>query len=385
MKKILLLLALALSLNAAAQDDIEVINIENRAVRAFLADSTYWHNNDYKVSVAAKYKDVKYNPELEKPNGKKVTWQPTTQAMNIEEIRITVSENSDYSNAVTHNPSKLNVSTYTIRNMEPNKTYYYKVEEFCKDGRKTEVAKGVFRTEGRLRMIEVRGSHNVRDIGGWPSMIGEGSTIKYGYLFRSGNLDKITAEGRHDFATNLNVGGELDLRAGSKLTSSKLGEDKGLLVQGHWSGSAGMMNNNKVYPKDLSFIVKHLKEGKGVDWHCAIGCDRCGALSFLLEGLLGMNEQDLARDYELSNFAGHDRPRNVLSSMIRNVRKYGTGDDKLSDCFYKYWLSIGANKEEMDYFINFMLDQGTTEVEEDDGTKLTFDDGFGESPNTMAY
>ncbi len=129
MKKFIVALALLLGLQAWTQDNIEVVNIENPELQAFLADSTYWHNNDYKVSVAAKYKDVKYNPELEKPNGKKVTWQPTTQAMNIEEIRITVSENSDYSNAVTHNPSKLNVSTYTIRNMEPNKTYYYKVEE----------------------------------------------------------------------------------------------------------------------------------------------------------------------------------------------------------------------------------------------------------------
>ena len=98
-----------------------------------------------------------------------------------------------------------------------------------------------------------------------------------------------------------------------------------------------------------------MREGKNVNWHCAIGCDRCGTLSFLIEGLLGVNEIDLGRDYELSSFKNHKRPRGHVSGWIKYIKTFGGEGDNLAQCFYNYWLSIGASREDMNYLITEML------------------------------
>ncbi|MCQ2290369.1 MAG: hypothetical protein MJZ63_03720, partial [Muribaculaceae bacterium] len=96
MRKINFLLAFFIlaSTPLFAQGDIEVVNIENPAVQAYMADSTYYNNSDFRVSVISKYYNKElYGPDLDRPQGKKVTWTPTTAAENISEVRITVSEN----------------------------------------------------------------------------------------------------------------------------------------------------------------------------------------------------------------------------------------------------------------------------------------------------
>lgn len=343
------------------QADIEVVNIENRAVREYMADAerTYTENNDYRVSVVTKYNnsDV-YGQKLYWPNGKTVNWVPSVSPDEIQEILITVAENKEYKNAYTFNPDKNDVSSYMIRNLLPKRTYYYKVEEIQKNGTVTQMASGVFRTEGQVRMIQVRNSSNIRDLGGWPTQYGV--PVKYGRLFRSGSLDRITKEGRHDFVDNLGVVAELDLRYEVKRTTSCLGADKDYLRIPHelyTAGMTGLKEKNEVYVTDLKWIIARLHEGKNVDWHCAIGCDRCGMLSFLIEGLLGLNELDLCRDYELSTFSlgrKNKRVRSPLKSMIAHIRTFGPEDD-LARCFFNYWLSIGMQKVELDYFLSVML------------------------------
>ncbi len=354
MKKLTSVLLFLLSIQLWAQSNIEVINIENPAVQAYMADSTYFYNSDYRTSIARKYYNTSlYGERLDWPQGKNVTWTPTVSADNIQEIRITVSERENFRDSVTHNPSSNDETSFVIRNTIPGRTYYYKVEEIQTNGTKTQVAKGAFRTTGQVRMIQVRGVRNVRDLGGWPTQYGV--PVKYGILYRSANLDVMNTFGRHDFADNLKVGAELDLRSESRLKQSRLGPDKDLLVLPHDAGLKGLTNNKHKHATDLRWIISRLREGKNVNWHCAIGCDRCGTVSFLIEGLLGLSEVDLCRDFELSTFSNRPRPRAHVKSMITNIKTYGPADD-LAKCFYNYWLSTGMNKDELDYFLHVLLD-----------------------------
>lgn len=348
-----------------AQSDIEVINIENKAVQDYMSDAekTYTENPDYRVSVITKYNDTnKYGKKLYWPNGKTVYWTPSAPPAEIQEIRITVSENDDYTNAWTFNPDKktaatfLNSGTYTIRNLLPNCTYYYKVEELMKDGGVNETTSGVFRTVGQVRMIQVRNSSNIRDLGGWNTQYGV--AVKYGKLFRSASLETMTSDGRHDFVDNLGVLAELDLRHETKRNTSCLGADKDYLRMEHVAYLKGIKNNFSTYAKDLRWIIERMREGKNVDWHCAIGCDRCGTLSFLIEGLLGLDEVDLCRDYELSTLSlgrNNRRVRSPLKSMIAHIKTFGGPDDYLATCFYNYWRRIGMKKSEIDFFLYEML------------------------------
>lgn len=341
------------------QADIEVVNIENQAVQDYMADAerTYTENpDDFRVSVITKYNDSsKYGTKLYWPAGKEVTWTPSAQPEDISEIRVTVSEDKDFRKCVTHNPDDNKVDTYVIRNLLPNRTYYYKVEEILKTGEIEEKAKGVFRTVGQVRMIQVRNCSNVRDLGGWPTQYGK--PVKYGRLFRSASLERITSRGRHDYVENMNVVAELDLRYESKRETNCLGNDEDYLRLGHSGYLDGMTKKNWVYPVDLQWINSKLRQNKNVDWHCAIGCDRCGTLSFLIEGLLGLSELDLCRDYELSTLSlgkKNKRVRSPLKGMINHVKKFGPEDD-LARCFYNYWLSLGTPREELDYFLSVML------------------------------
>ena len=374
MRKSFFLIVLIIAFQAVAQrtsvttnnDTIETINIENPAVQDYMKDAkkTYSKDSNYQVSVITKYNFPTKYPQFTKdgsklywPQGKKVEWTPSTIPANIKEILITVSENSNYSKPYTFYPNNKKTNSYVIRNLLPNRTYYYKVEEILNDKTVNQTASGVFKTKGQVRMIQVRGCSNVRDLGGWETQYGP--RVKYGKMFRSGNLDHITSTGIHDFCDNLNVKAELDLRkeASGRRTKSPMGEDKKYICIPHGGYLGAIKKRTSDYLQDLKWINDRLKENVSVDWHCAIGCDRCGTLTFLIEGLLGLSELDLCRDYELSTFIfskGNKRARHSIESMISYIKSFGDPND-LKTCFYKYWLSIGANKKDLDYLIHQML------------------------------
>ena len=366
MRKFASLIVLLIALPIFAQRDIETVNIENAAVRAYMADAqrTYTSTSDYNVSVITKYNDSKYGTKLYWPNGKEVSWTPSTSPDNIKEVRITVRDAYDPDHVYTFNPSEKSASSYIIRNLLPNTHYKYTVEEFYYSGKpsRSRRAHGEFKTTGQVRMIQVGGCANVRDLGGWPSQYGP--RLKYGKLFRSANLDHINSKGIHDFVENLNVRAELDLRSEAVgRSTSPLGSDKNYLCVAHGGYLSAITKRSSVYPQDLRWINARLREGKSVDWHCAIGCDRCGTLSFLIEGLLGLSELDLCRDYELSTFLfskKNKRARKSIESMITHIKGYGNSNENLATCFYKYWLSIGAKKEELNYLLHQMLGDNIT-------------------------
>lgn len=363
MKKVLslTLVLLLLAVRFYGQDDIEIVNIENQAVQDYMADAkqTYEENPDFRVSVIAKYnKSDIYGDHLYWPAGKYVEWEPPTVADSIREVLITVSEKEDYSHAYTFHPDDKDDCSFTIRILLPNRIYHYKVEVFLIDGTSTEMLSGKFKTVGQVRMIQVRNSRNVRDIGGWPTQYGV--PVKYGRLYRSASLERMNREGRHDFVDNLKVEAELDLRLHREVTrnTSCLGEDKDYIRITNDSYMTGMTKQHRAFVLDLRWIIDRMREHKNVDWHCAIGCDRCGTLSFLIEGLLGLSELDLCRDYELSTFSlaeTNKRARSPLKSMIKHIKTFGP-EDNLARCFYNYWMTIGMRKRELDFFLQEMLD-----------------------------
>lgn len=354
MKRLILLLIVSMSLFVSiAQSDIEVINIENPAVQAYMSDSTYYTDDNYTHSVITAYNnEVLYGPNRDWPAGKTVHWTLSTASENIKEVVVVVAEEPDFSNAFTFYPSSLTDTSYTILNNFPDCIYHYKVEEIHNDGSSVVLANGIYRTVGQVRMIQVLNNRNVRDIGGWPTQYGV--PVQYGLLYRSGSLERITEAGRHAFVDNLGVMAELDLRAESRLTKSKLCDEADYLLLPHEGYMKDLKNHPDYFARDLRWIIGRLQEGKSVDWHCAIGCDRCGTVSFMIEGLLGLSEIDLCRDYELSTFSGYNRPRTPLKQMINYIKTFGDPDD-LAGCFYNYWLAAGMKSEELDFFLGVML------------------------------
>ncbi|MGM9868793.1 MAG: hypothetical protein ACI30R_04095 [Sodaliphilus sp.] len=146
MKRIsaMLLAMVVWSMALCADDTIEVVNIENPAVRAYMADDTYANTSSYGVSVVSTYANSGiYGENLDRPSGKVVKWTPTTDADNISEIVVTTGDYPEFTNVMTFYPAPTD-TVYEIMNMIPGKEYHYKVEEVLHSGKVTVVAKGNF-------------------------------------------------------------------------------------------------------------------------------------------------------------------------------------------------------------------------------------------------
>lgn len=338
-----------------ASDTLEVVNIMHPMLQAYMQDSTYYHHDSFDTTVIARYYQPEQERRLDHPQGKQVSWKRHLSSQDVSQISIWVSEQPDYRRAMTFTTRSVTDTTYVIRNLLPYRHYYYKVVEVAKDSTICTLTDGRFRTTGQVRMVQVDGARNVRDIGGWPTQFG--IPIRYGLLYRSGRLDNVTDEGIHQLKVNLGVRAELDLRKESRLTCSPLGDDVDFicLVTDCYAGY--MARGKERLAEDLQWIVARLRENKSVNWHCAVGCDRCGTMSFLIEGLLGVSEVDLCRDYELSCFAGFKRPRSHkgFRTMLPYIKRQGPAND-LAQCFYNYWLSAGVSKDDLDYLRSIMLD-----------------------------
>jgi len=95
-----------------------------------------------------------------------------------------------------------------------------------------------------------------------------------------------------------------------------------------------------------------------VDFHCIAGQDRTGSVAFILNALLGVDEEELYRDWEISAF------RN--SSIAFNHRRHFFGLLKVFDAYpgkninekvEKFVLSLGFTPQEIGKFREIMLEK----------------------------
>ena len=62
------------------------------------------------------------------------------------------------------------------------------------------------------------------------------------------------------------------------------------------------VNTQELYQQALHHVITWLKEDRNIYFHCIGGADRTGTLAFLIEALLGVSENDLSKEYELTSF-----------------------------------------------------------------------------------
>lgn len=165
---------------------------------------------------------------------------------------------------------------------------------------------GTLKPLDALRWIKTRENlavaWNVRDLGGWAC---DGGTVKYGLLIRGG---RITAEDRDVLVGELGVQHEIDLRGmegrdpsdGDIATESPLGNDVWFTI----AQKAAMyaLTPVETWQTYLRCVIDAVTHRDPVYFHCTAGADRTGTLACVLEGLLGMSQSDIDKDYELTTF-----------------------------------------------------------------------------------
>ena len=208
-----------------------------------------------------------------------------------------------------------------IYNLLPGTKYYYAVTHVLSDGSVVTAKTGSFTTGAQpWRLLRVEGIQNVRDLGGWTGL--DGKKIKYGMLFRGSAMDDgtfrdllLTGSGRNEMVSNLGIRAELDLRWNYTESSISPDTDYLCISVSQYAMAITDAERRAQFKTCFEWIMARLSESpaKPVYFHCQGGCDRTGTTAFLLLGLLGVSESDLARDYELSSFSPigmYDRVRN---------------------------------------------------------------------------
>lgn len=165
---------------------------------------------------------------------------------------------------------------------------------------------GTLKPLDALRWIRTRNNSaeawNVRDLGGWAC---DGGTVKYGLLIRGG---RIAAADRAVLVGELGVQHEIDLRGkegrdpfdGDVATESPLGIDVWFTIAQKAASYA--LTPIETWQLYLRCVIDAVTHREPVYFHCTAGADRTGTLACVLEGLLGMSQSDIDKDYELTCF-----------------------------------------------------------------------------------
>ena len=375
------------------EESIVSISLANELVERYLSEVDYSGDEDYTVSYIEKYDTISSKTRKDYPKTVVLKW---TSIGGVTEQRLTVSENPDFSKPVVSAILEDNDSTYSkYDDFEPGKIYYYKVTGKL-SGNNIMLFSSAFKTSGTVRMMKVRTGFNIRDIGGWTGL--GGHTVRYGALYRGcrilRNLDEVNGgkvmldqQDQSYFMTNMKITAEIDLRnntetnRGKSVLYSRGGRYTRIADASSCQGENILSGN--AYIKALYSVIDWLRSGCSIYISGSHGVERTGTMAFLINGLLGVDEDALSKDYELSSFSNEwteKSENNILCkrnegdfpAMVAKIKTLQ--GETLQQKIYNYF-KIGYNggtkatnevnsisEADLDWFICYMLDIEESEL-----------------------
>ena len=269
------------------------------------------------------------------------------------------SENQDLSDARVYVTAGNSVH---IDDTLVNTDYYWQVRAVFED---SSVLSGIFKlhTAHDFRTFGIPGVSNTRDLGGYS--VKGGKKMRQGMIFRGANVDGAGAAAKHIMLDELGIRTDLDLRAPGEGKAggeySPLGKDVNYVnISAPLYG--GIKEEEKQEALAAEIRVFTDEANYPVYFHCAIGRDRTGTLALLLLGLLGVPEDMIQRDYEMSflSYSGSaDKTpvKDMLAQYDYTVNYLKTFNGKtFKDNVENYLKSIGITAEELDKIRSIMLE-----------------------------
>lgn len=284
-----------------------------------------------------------------------------------------------------------------MENLIPNKSYMLYVQSLLGNDIQKETKQ--FNTIGSVRLLNINGVKNTRDIGGWNC---SGGKVMYNMIIRGGSLDNITSEGKKTLINDLGVSYEIDLKYYPNYelkndiqsiddTISISGEtidnpvtsiiEKHSVVQeisnyDQYRLTHYNLDSNKTIVKSIFERISEiftqidsklsnqsttLKYTEAIYIHCEYGRDRTGTIIALLLGLLGVNESDVIKDYDISNYytSGADQLSNFVT-FIQNLKNKDTENHNFNQGVINYLNECEIQEGVLDN-IKHMLIETVTE------------------------
>jgi len=329
-------------------------DLNSEAIYNYLAAAKTYDTNDYSYTKAGSplYVALQSLPTVE------LTWT-YANASSIQSAELYYGLSKDMKNAVVESVAKRTKAK--LSNLQTGATYYWKVVAKTTDGKTLESAVGTFKTKEGVRVINMRGYNNCRDVGGWVTL--DGKTVKQGLVYRTAAFDDLPDANVKKLQSQLGIRTQLDLRNESEIRAGHDGEYSGISDLGKdvnyihlWAGSySGLFASDYVKQSGNIMRVFADPDNYPIIFHCAGGADRTGSLAIMLKALLGVSENDLVADYELTM----DRYRNgaepyTCTSMMAAFKKQ-PGDTLQEKAWLYYHDQCGLNAMELSNVYNMMM------------------------------
>lgn len=300
--------------------------------------------------IYAKYKGDSEYIDIALPVVLSYSIESTPDGCSVKRAKVLLSENSDLSNADIYTLAK-DKTSIKIYNLKTNTKYFYRIMLTLSGDSESSVG-GSFKTADTPRILTAQGVGNLRDIGGYKTA--NGKTVKQGMLYRGCELDgavapqyAASAEGISTMLTVLGIRTDMDLRQHSEVQG--VADALGVGVKHNIYDSPqylGVFDSDKKENLRLIFSDLAKKENYPVYLHCTHGMDRTGTICFLLGAVLGVSEEDLMIDYNLSGLYHSDMWGSDEMEKFVNRIKMQQGNS-LQEKAQNFLLSVGVTPQEI--------------------------------------
>ncbi len=325
----------------------EAHNTVNPLVALYLKEAADYDVNNLTESANPKY--ISYNLNS---TPLPLSWSYSDN-LSPDKATLLISENEDISNA-----DEFDVTGKTstqIENLKTDCTYYLRLDAVFGDKTQSSEVKSV-KTDAGVRMMNVDGVSNMRDIGGWSTL--NGKALKQGLIYRSAKLDEVTESGKNYVNSYLKIKTDLDLRKDDEIPdefkqSSPFGDGVNYIhiPTGTYCWVLGKPNFENAV-KVLADINNY-----PIVFHCAAGADRTGTFAFIIKGMLGVDKLSLIMDYELTPARPFSFTTEGGGECFIKLLDFieGYSGSSLQEKCYSFLSSVGVTDMEMSNIYNIML------------------------------
>lgn len=246
-------------------------------------DNSFDH--DYVRQLYQKWDDFK-------PVNNTLTWKSNIKTNSYD---IVVSLNDELTETLYEEKGLLE-EEYTLINPFANQHYYWQVTAHTDRG---DIKSSIFDffSGDYKRTIDIPTVSNTRDVGGFSGRFGK---MKEGLIYRSGRLDDADDSSRRALE-QLDIQTDLDLRNLGEGKENPLG-----LNNYYLRTLLGYKNDFSIENRSKTIEAVRIfanPDNYPVIFHCAIGRDRTGTLSIILQALAGADRNYIIHDYYTSMFS----------------------------------------------------------------------------------
>lgn len=284
-----------------------------------------------------------------------ITWDDADASF-VTKYVVEYATKADYSDAITVvKDTRLNYKTIDVYNLYKGSTYHVRVTAYAADTVLGQAEASFQTSELGPRIMKIDGLYNVRDLGGYTTA--DGKTTRQGMIYRGSEMDgdngiALSEEGNTYMSNVLGIQTDLDLRGNTQRSPISSASKLSFGIGGYLAA----FSQTELYRGVFSALAN--ENNYPVYMHCVGGADRTGTVCYLLNALLGVQEEDLIRDYELTSYSifgdrARDHAAYDFAPFVEKLKAYE--GDTLAEKTENYMLSIGVTESEIDSIRAIML------------------------------